>query len=250
MDGHLFAAARDITERRQLDAALKEMEKLSAKGQMAAYIAHEINNPLAGIKNAFTLLERAIPEDHPQAHYRGLIKREIDRIAGIIRTMYHVYRPQTSTQTEVSLLEAFQDVQSLLEPKLRSAGVELVLDLPGQGMVAPMNPGLLRQVIFNLVQNAVEASPSGGTVTLGAARRPGELLITVADTGHGIPPELQERVFESGFTTKQDSGMSGLGLGLAACRSFVESAGGSLAFQANASGQGVRFDVRLPDPEA
>jgi len=238
---------QDITERKQLEAVLKDLEKLSAKGQMAAYIAHEINNPLAGIKNAFALIEGAISASHPHYKYVELIKREIDRIAGIIRTMYHVYRPQPATTVgDVSLLEAFQDIQSLLVPKCRANGVTIALALPEHGFVVRMNPGLLRQVLFNLVQNALEASPAGSVVTLRAAKAPGEILITVEDQGCGILPEWADRIFEAGFTTKQDSGMSGLGLGLSACRNIVEAMGGSLAFQSNPKGQGVQFQIRLP----
>jgi PAS domain S-box-containing protein len=247
--GQFFAAARDITERRQLEAVLKDMERLSAKGQMAAYIAHEINNPLAGIKNAFALIEGAIPASHPHFQYTALIKREIDRIAGIIRTMYHVYRPQNATIADVPLLEAFQDIQSLLVPKCRAAKVDIDLELPERGFAVRMNPGLLRQVLFNLVQNAVEASPAEGVVTLRAVRSSGAILITVADMGQGIPPEWAGRIFEAGFTTKQDSGMSGLGLGLSACRNILESIGGTLDFQPRASGQGVQFRICLPDAQ-
>lgn len=246
VNGQLFAVARDITERRRLEAVVKDLEKLSAKGQMAAYIAHEINNPLAGIKNAFALIEGAIPRDHPHHRYVELIKREIDRIAGIIRTMYHVYRPQQDIIADVSLAEAFQDIQSLLVPKCRAAGVEIVLDLPDQGLTVRMNPGILRQVLFNLVQNAVEASPPQETVTLRAVKGAREICITVEDRGAGIPHELRAQIFQPGFTTKRDSSMSGLGLGLSACRNLVESTGGSLGYQANPGGKGIQFRVCLP----
>jgi len=132
-------------------------------------------------------------------------------------------------------------------PKCRARGVTLSLALPDPGFVVCMNPGLLRQVLFNLAQNALEASPAGGTVTLRAARTAGEVLVTVEDQGEGIPPTLQERIFEAGFTTKQDADMSGLGLGLAACRNIMASSGGSLDFQSNPGGQGVQFRIRLPE---
>lgn len=246
VNGQLFAVARDITDRRRLEAVVKDLEKLSAKGQMAAYIAHEINNPLAGIKNAFALIESAIPGDHPHHRYVELIKREIDRIAGIIRTMYHVYRPQQDVIADVSLVEAFQDIQSLLVPKCRAAGVEIALNLPDQGLTVRMNPGLLRQVLFNLVQNAVEASPPQERVTLGATQGPEEICITVEDRGAGIPGELRTQIFQPGFTTKRDSSMSGLGLGLSACRNIVESTGGSLGYRTNPGGAGIEFRVCLP----
>lgn len=242
----LRGTIQDITERRRMEGALEDMGRLSAKGQMAAYIAHEINNPLAGIKNAFELLERAVPSEHPNAHYADLIKREIDRIAGIIRTMYHVYRPPTQEIQEVSLLQAFQDIETLLLPRCRACGVETSLALQDPGMKLSMNEGLLRQVLFNLVQNALDASPRGSTVTLGAAIQGGHSLITVEDQGPGIPPDLAERIFEPGFTTKQGSSMSGLGLGLSTCRSILESMGGTLLFCPGTRGTGSIFTAMLP----
>jgi len=244
----LRGTIQDITERKRMERVIEDMGRVSAKGRLAAYIAHEINNPLAGIKNAFQLVERALPEHHPHAHYAELIKREIDRIASIIRTMYHVYRPPTPEIRDVSLFQAFQDIESLLLPKLRTSGVETVVELQDPDMKVRMNEGLLRQVLFNLVLNAIDASPKGGQVVLGALRTEDECCITVEDQGPGIPPELAERVFESGFTTKRDAAMSGLGLGLSTCRNIVESMGGSLCFGSGPEGQGTVFRVCLPSP--
>jgi signal transduction histidine kinase len=244
--GRVLVSFMDITERIQMAATLRDLDRLAAKSQMAAYIAHEINNPLAGISNAFDLLEPAIPADHPHRHYAGLIQREIERIASIIRTMYGVYRPAGQEVTEVPLAEVCQDILSLLAPKCRGLGVAIAL------AVAPdlrphCSEGLLRQVLFNLVQNAVEASPRGGVVTLGAARVAQDTEIRVDDQGPGIPPELAERVFEPGYSTKDGSGMSGLGLGLSTCKNLVETLGGSLNFGSPGPGLGCRFTVRLPD---
>lgn len=242
----LRGTVQDITEKRRLEKLLKGMERLSVKGQMAAYIAHEINNPLAGIKSAFTLIKGAVPKDNPHYAYVGLIDREIDRIAGIISTMYHIYRPEANAAEQVCLREAFQDVIQLLTPMCRAHEVSIRLDLHDPRYRAHMNPGLLRQVIFNLTQNAIEASPPQSVVSIMATADSGTVHITVEDKGSGIPPELEERIFEPGFTTKHDTGMSGLGLGLSACRNIVEAAGGSLNFCSNACGVGTQFRVCLP----
>jgi signal transduction histidine kinase len=246
--GRVLVSFMDVTERAQMEAELRDLDRLSAKGQMAAYIAHEINNPLAGIKNAFALLEPAIPLEHPHRHYADLIKREIDRIAGIIRTMYHVYRAPSAEPADVFLYEVFQDIHSLLVPKCRAAGVAIVLELHDQGLKVCCNGGLLRQVIFNLVQNAVEASRRDGSVVLNGRRTALGTEITVQDQGEGIPPEWAERVFQQGFSSKRDSGMSGLGLGLSTCKSIVESMGGTLDFSSDKPGEGCTFRVRIPCP--
>ena len=223
----------------------RDLDRLAAKGQMAAYVAHEINNPLAGIKNAFALLEPAIPLDHPHRRYADLIRREIDRIASIIRTMYDVYRPASPELAEVALAEVCLDIQSLLAPKCRTHGVEIALEVKA-GLRLRCNEGLLRQVLFNLVQNAVEASPRDGIVRLGGAWTGYDTEIRVDDQGDGIPPEMAERVFEQGFSTKRGSGMSGLGLGLSTCKNLVEAMGGTLQFTSPGPGLGCCFRVRLP----
>lgn len=243
---------RSEEQRRQMEATLRDLDRLSTRGQMAAYIAHEINNPLAGIKNAFDLLEPAIPLGHPHRHYADLIKREIDRIAGIIRTMYHVYRPSGHDPGEVALAEVFQDIQSLLEPKCRAAGVVIRVALADPELRVHFSGGTLRQVIFNLVMNAVEASPRGGRVLVDAGTVEGRTEIRVADQGMGIAPELGEQIYQQGFSTKLGSGMSGLGLGLGTCRSLVESMGGALSYRsggagvAAGAGPGCTFLVQLP----
>jgi signal transduction histidine kinase len=235
----------DITERIQMEAALRDLDRLNAKGQLAAYIAHEINNPLAGIKNAFELLEPAIPEAHPHRRYAGMIQREIDRIASIIRTMYGVYRPASQEGVELLLAEVCEDIRSLLAPKCHGRGVEIAITVEPD-LRLRCSEGLLRQLLFNLVQNAVETSPRFGVVTLGAGRGEQGTEIRVDDQGPEIPPELEERVFEPGFSTKGGSGMSGMGLGLDTCRSLAESLGGSLGFQSLGPGLGCRFSLRLP----
>ena len=242
----LWGIAQNVTRRRRMETELLDLERMSAKGQMAAYIAHEINNPLAGIKNAFLLLEDAVPKDHPHWHYAGLIKREIDRIAGIIRTMYHVYRSYPQESRDVPLDAAFDDIASLMIPKCRAHGVELSAEITEPTLCVRANEGMLRQVLFNLVQNAVEASPRDSVITLGAWSRQNDVFIFIRDQGAGIPAELSKRIFESGFTTKRDSGLSGLGLGLSTCKSMVESMNGGLDFAPAQDGPGTIFQVRLP----
>jgi signal transduction histidine kinase/CheY-like chemotaxis protein len=239
-------ATMDITSRKLSELAMRDMEKLTAKGQMAAYIAHEINNPLAGIRNAFLLLEDAIPAGHPHRSYVPLIKREIDRIGSIIRTMYHLYRPEPAACKRVVMSEVFQDLESLLLPKSRAYGARIAFDASGMGAQGGVNEGFFRQVLFNLIQNAVEASPPGGVVTVTARSADGDLEVAVGDDGSGISAAIAEHIFTPGFTTKLDTEMSGLGLGLSTCRSLVQTMGGTLGFQPKAEGRGTRFTVRLP----
>ena len=244
--GRFQGACMDITSRKASELALRDLATLSAKGQMAAYIAHEVNNPLAGIRNAFLLLEGAIPAAHPHRSYIPLITREIDRIGSIIRTMYHLYRPEPANARKVVMREVFYDLESLLAPKCRGQEASIAFDQAGMTSEGVVNEGFFRQVLFNLIQNALEASPSGGVVTVTARTKAGWLEVAVGDHGPGVPEAHAGAIFHSGFTTKLDSEMNGLGLGLATCRSLVESMGGTLGYRNREPGPGAVFTVRVP----
>ena len=160
------ALRREILERERAETALVEQEKLAATGRMAAQMAHEINNPLAGIKNAFRLLRDAIPAGHPHFRYVGLIDKEIDRIARIVHETLDLYRPHPHPARRLQVDRAVQEIASLLETPSSAAGVNLVLERPEAPVEACLPEGPLHQVLFNLIENALEASPSGGRVSI------------------------------------------------------------------------------------
>jgi hypothetical protein len=230
---------------RELERQRMAIERLAANGRMAARIAHEINNPLAGIKNSFSLIEDAIPADHAYAHYVPRIRREIDRIAMIVRQMFDLYRPVQEQACELDVVAAVRDVLALIEPGCRQQDLTLHSDLPSAPVQRRLPRGLLYQVLFNVIQNAIEASPRGGTVTLTMVSRPDQLEFAVSDQGPGIPAEIGNRIFEPFFTTKADgrSG-SGLGLGLSISREILETLGGRLEY--NSTGNGTTFRILVP----
>lgn len=236
---------KNITERKRQELLSGENEALAAKAHMAAYVAHEINGPLAGIKSAFALLQTAIPADHTYRSYVGLVDREIDRITAIVRMMYELYRPNEPDAQNVAVTTILQDIATLLTPRFRSHRVSLLLDPGEPGLRGSLRANLLRQVLFNLVQNAVEATPPQGIVRC-SARRDGAILeIQVSDGGPGIPPGIAEKVWEQGFTTKRNALPGGMGLGLATCRRLLESLQGSIHFE-NLPKGGCVFTVRIP----
>jgi hypothetical protein len=245
-DGRIYALGVDLAEQERAAMALDTMARITTQGRMAAYIAHEINNPLAGIKSVLEVLVRGMAPPHPQAAYLSLIQREIDRIAHIVRTMVHVCRPLAPEVRAAAISPAFKEIENLLGPRCRSGGVTLALQPGDPAWRLRMDEGLLRQLLFNLVQNAVEASPRGGVVRLSATSDPGMAVLSVGNDGPPIPPEQADRVFEPGFTTKREASMGGLGLGLASCRSIVESAGGTLGFVTGEGDRGTVFIARIP----
>jgi len=242
---HLQGVMLDVSRRVQAEESLREAEKLAATGRMAARIAHEINNPLAGIRNAFRLVKDGIRADHPYHHYVGLIDREIDRISNIVRQMFEQYRTDAESPREFQAAAAVRDVVELLRTQAQEQGVALETDVSDAAVTIHQAEGRLKQALFSVIQNAIEASPHGGTVRIRTVAADHTLEITVTDEGPGIPPELQASVFEPFFSTKESSGTSGLGLGLAASRSAAESMGGRIELTSE-TGEGASFAIVLP----
>lgn len=242
----MLGISADVTVRKRAEVALREVQSLTTMGRLASRVAHEINNPLAGIQNAFTLIKDAVPEDHPHRAYVGAIEREIGRIAGVTRQLYETYRPEQSANAQVSPSSVVGDAVALLEQLNRGTDVHIVVDLSQAPPLLRLPDGLLRQAVYNLVQNAVEASPSGGTVTVTAEVEDGTFVLRVRDQGPGVPPEIRERIFEAFFTTKS-AGLKtgGMGLGLSMVRHSVQAFGGQVHLN-DAPGGGAEFIVRLP----
>ncbi len=241
----MLGVTADVTASRLAERQLREVEALSGIGRIAARTAHEINNPLAGIRSAFLLIKDAVPADHPHHRYVGAIEREIERIASVTRNLYETYRPEPD-QRGASLSTIASDAVSLLSEINRASNVEIEITLDGVPGVVPVSGAMLRQIVYNLLQNAIDASPVGGTIDLIGRIDEGDLLVEVRDQGHGVPPELRERIFEPFFTTKE-TGLrtSGLGLGLAMVARSVEAAGGRITV-GDTPGGGATFTVRLP----
>ncbi len=231
-----------------LEARRMQMEKLAALGQLAAGVAHEINNPLAGIKNSFLLLKDAVPPGHPRHQYLALIDREIARIVGIVRRLYELYKPTPPEPAAIDLRAAIEDVRETVSRYLAERQVSLRVEMPDQLERCFLPPQEMHQVLCNLVQNAAHASPIGGTVTVRIVRRSDTLEIRVADKGIGIAPDVLPHIFDPFFTTKQDDRVEHhghMGLGLSVSRSLVEAMGGRITVDSRI-GEGSVFTIHLP----
>lgn len=240
-----LAEGRDITELQRAEAAMRELDTLRTMGRLAARVAHEINNPLAGIQNSFLLIKDAIPETHPYFSYVGAIEREIARMATITRQVYETYRPDNDARVEAPVPILISDAVTMLEQVNRASQVKIEVDTTGSPAVLPLPGALLRQAVYNLVQNAVEASPPGGMVRVRAWQSDGTFWLSVADQGPGVPAYIRARIFEPFVTTKSGIRTGGMGLGLSLVKRSVQALGGRIELR-DPDGGGAEFRIAIP----
>lgn len=230
---------------KELESQRAQAEKLAALGQLAAGVAHEINNPIAGIKNAFLVLKDGIPCQHPYYHFVGMIEREIERVASIVRRMYDLYRNESQQEQVIALDVLMGDIAYLLKPKLAQRKVIL------QSHIAPLIPPFrlvqrdLLQLLLNLVQNAVEASPEDGAVVVDVTHDRAHIRISVSDQGYGISADELPHIFEPFFSGSRKRAQGGIGLGLSVSYSLVQAMGGKIDVVSR-SNKGTTFTVVLP----
>jgi PAS domain S-box-containing protein len=241
----LLVEGRDLTERKRAEKLLREVEVLATMGRVAAKVAHEINNPLAGIQNSFLLIKDAIPPSHPHIRYVGAIEREIGRISAVTRQLYETFRPERNGSGE-PLDVVITDTVGLIRQLNRNSDVQIVTDLH-KGMPEGAVPAaIIRQAVYNLVQNAVDASPPGGEITVTTLSVDGGYELRVRDRGPGIPAVVRERIFDPFYTTKPHSlRPGGMGLGLYLVRRSVEALGGTVHLVSPPDG-GTEFIIWFP----
>ncbi len=240
---------RQVEERakqiRLLERQKTENEKLATIGRMTARVAHEINNPLAGIKHAFLLVKDVVPPSSEEFEFVGMIESEINRIADIVRQMLDLYRPEKNLPDQFSVETAIRDVITLLKPSTQKHGVTIESVIDASTPFVNMPEGAFRQVLFNLLQNAIEASSRGGRVFVKNDIDAERLTLEISDAGTGMSTEVQKRLLEPFFTTKDGPELNGLGMGLSITRNLLESVKGSLEFD-SAPGRGTRVFVNIP----
>jgi PAS domain S-box-containing protein len=241
---------RDITEQKRTEAALRSSEKAAAMGRLAGTIAHEINNPIEAVKNAFYLLKGNESLNEEARELARMAEEELGRISHITKQTLSFYR-ESQRPTEVSLSQVLDDVLGIHSRKLQMSSIRLNKDYTGAGMIIGF-PGEMRQVFLNLIGNAIEAMPEGGTLSLRLypsvdfrnGFRPG-IRVSVFDTGSGISPSNQKKIFEPFFSTKD---VKGTGLGLWVTHGIVQKHEGVIRFRSSASPDGglTCFSVFIP----
>ncbi len=234
---------RDVTEQREMQRRLVASERLASLGQMAAYIAHEINTPLANISLLAAASKRRTKD--PEVRER-LEKIDVQRrqAASIIADLLSFAKHRDVQPVEVDLRTVLVSAVDAIEP-YRSADVTLLQEYGEAPVPAFVDPVQMQEVFVNLLRNAFEAT-ARGSITVRLEVRPGYRIVTVADTGHGIPEDVQKQLFQPFVTSKRHKGGTGLGLSLS--RNIVSAHGGEIHFS-TAAGQGTTFTVILPQKE-
>ncbi|HXK09146.1 MAG TPA: ATP-binding protein [Vicinamibacteria bacterium] len=249
----LEAKVQERTEQlRKAHQRLLQADRLASLGQLAASVAHEINNPLSGVLNYSVLMRRILKEDGiPEARvaeFRAYLERvseQTARAGRIVSDLLSFSRRSKPHRAPADLGAIVRGTVSLVSHKLRLSGVEAELRLDKDLPPLACDASQVQQVVLNLVLNAAEATHGQGQVVV-ATRRAGDgqsLLLEVADEGEGIPPEALPRIFDPFFTTKEEG--KGLGLGLAVVYGIVEAHGGTIDVRSRV-GQGTTFTVKLP----
>jgi len=236
--------ARDITERRKAEQALKRTEMEAAKGRLAAIIAHEINNPLEAVTNVGYLIALA-PELSPETReFVGTLNSEVLRVSEITRQALAFYR-ETSHPSPVSVNDVVSSVVELFRGKLNQRSIRVALDLKLEIPAVLVRAGELRQVVANLVSNAMDATLDQGAIRIRTRSASQFVRITVSDSGTGISSDRVQLIFRPFETTK---GEKGTGLGLWVSKEIVERYGGKLIFRSTKGKdrQGTTFMILLP----
>jgi PAS domain S-box-containing protein len=244
----LIGTVLDITDLRQTDASLRQMEKLAATGRLAASIAHEINNPLEAITNLLYLVEDGTLQEE-QRKFIKLAQQELARVVDIATQTLRFYRDPSPPRL-CNLTEIIEGVLTFFGGRITSSHIKIERRLDNDASVLGAREEL-RQVFVNLIRNAMEAMPHGGKLEVRTrnttnllTRRKG-VRVTVADTGHGMDHATKRRMFEPFFTTR--SGV-GIGLGLWLSAGIIHQHGGTIRLKSRRrTGQsGTVFSVFLP----
>jgi signal transduction histidine kinase len=238
--GDLAEAFNEMLARlRRSERALIENEKMAAIGSIATGMAHEIRNPLSSIRMTVEILLRRATQDSVKNELE-IILREIDRLSFTLSELLIFARaPQPNVQN-VDARKLVDETLAILRPQIEHHEIEITRDFSENLPNALVDPNHFKQVVMNLVINAIEAMPSDGKIRISLHARDDCVVLRLKDSGEGIAPEIRKRIFEPFFTTKP----GGSGLGLAVTKIIVDSHGGEINFTSGADG--TEFTLKFP----
>ncbi len=220
---------------------LKHSDRLASLGELSAGIAHEIRNPLGSIQGAVEILSGGLRPEDPKAEFAQIAKEEIAGLDKLVGEILAFSKPAPPRQMPTDVSEIIDGVCRLCADRARRQKTEIRTELDSPLPQALVDPEQIKQVLLNIIINAIQANPAGGTVLIRASHDPEDLIISVQDSGPGIKPEHLDRIFDPFFTTKRE----GTGLGLSISYQLVRNNGGQIR-AVSEENKGACFLLRLP----
>ncbi|MGD8522810.1 MAG: PAS domain S-box protein [Desulfobacterales bacterium] len=240
----------DLRERLEMERALRrtqeqllQSEKLAAMGRLTSQVAHELNNPLYGIMNTLELLKTEISPESKRRKILEMAHSETIRLSEMLRKMLSFSKPDQEERQPVKINSILDEILLLHEKQFRENDIKIDSRF-AQGLdLVYASKNQLRQVFLNMIANARDAMPDGGTLTVTTSGNSDEIGIEISDTGIGIPEKNLKKIFDSFFTTKDE--VKGVGLGLSVCYGFIKDHGGDIKVKSEV-GVGTTFTITLP----
>jgi two-component system nitrogen regulation sensor histidine kinase GlnL len=241
---------QDLTEVKRFERQLRRNQRLAALGTMAAGVAHEIRNPLGGIRGASQLLARNMNKDEGLKDFLNIIVREVDRLDRTVEQLLDFARPAKADMAPTSVGEPVERALALLKPEIEKSGVRVAKKVLSETRKINADAAQLTQLFLNLFLNSLQAMPDGGALTVTIREEASFIdadasfvVVEINDTGCGMPPQVVEQMFTPFFTTRE----SGTGLGLAISHRIVEEHEGAIDVVSE-EGKGTTFIVSFPAP--
>ncbi|CAM4002810.1 PAS domain S-box protein [Mesobacillus thioparans] len=235
-----LAIRNDITEKKKSEEMLHRQDKLAAVGQLAAGVAHEIRNPLTSMKGYAEFLQLD-ETDSQRQEFIEIILDEIDRVNNIVEEFMVLAKPKAVELEEKNIIPIVDNVVSMLKFEARKRNVKLEVEAPDEIIQIECDENRLKQVFLNFIKNGIEAMPDGGDLKVKTEIQDDQVLISIKDTGVGIPPETLKKIGEPFYTTKKN----GNGLGLMVSFKIIESHNGKVYIESEQN-KGTTFKIVLP----
>jgi two-component system NtrC family sensor kinase len=243
----------DISERLDMESQLRETqekllqsEKLAAMGRLTSQIAHELNNPLYGIMNTLELLKTEVPPENKRRKILDMALSETERLTELLRKMLSFSKPDEEERQMTDVNQVLDEILLLVRKQLLENSVRISASLAGDLEKVYASRNQLRQVFLNMIANARDAMPDGGTLTVKSMEREDTIYVEITDTGTGIHEEDLSKIFDAFFTTKDS--VKDVGLGLSVCYGFIKDHGGDIQVSSK-WGSGTTFTITLPKHE-
>jgi two-component system NtrC family sensor kinase len=240
----------DLRDRLQMERALRDTqeqllqsEKLAAMGRLTSQIAHELNNPLYGIMNTLELLKTEVPADNKRRKILDMALSETIRLSDLLRKMLSFSKPDQEERHPVDINSVLDEILLLHEKQLKENDINIAVTFAEGLNLVNASKNQLRQVFLNMVANARDAMPDGGTLSVVTGGDTDKINVEISDTGTGIREEHLDKIFDSFFTTKGE--IKGVGLGLSVCYGFIKDHGGDIEVKSQV-GEGTAFTITLP----